>query len=170
MPGEEDVHGREHRHQQADDPAGRPVPPGSARGDRDQPQGAGDPEGQVAKYLWPDFEQVVGVLYELARGLYGSAEHPFPAFHVQSRALLESALALPHQPYYETFYDKLAAMVRSIAANHALEDGNKRLAVTVLHSTLLLNGHCYAGTTMTLLNSRCGARPEIPISGGCLSS
>jgi len=34
-------------------------------------------------------------------------------------------------------------MVRSIAANHALEDGNKRLAVTVLHSTLLVNGYTY---------------------------
>lgn len=47
---------------------------------------------------------------------------------------------MPHQPYYETFYGKLAAMVRSIAVNHALHDGNKRLAVTVLQSTLLVNG------------------------------
>lgn len=50
---------------------------------------------------------------------------------------------MPHQPYYETFYDGLAAMVRSVAANHALDDGNKRLAVTVLHSTLLVNGYAY---------------------------
>lgn len=50
---------------------------------------------------------------------------------------------MPHQPYYESFYDKLAAMVRSIAANHPLRDGNKRLAVTVLHSTLLANGFLY---------------------------
>lgn len=34
-------------------------------------------------------------------------------------------------------------MVRSIAANHALADGNKRLALTVLHSTLLTNGYGY---------------------------
>lgn len=34
-------------------------------------------------------------------------------------------------------------MVRSIAGNHALADGNKRLAVTVLHSTLLVNGYLY---------------------------
>lgn len=57
--------------------------------------------------------------------------------------MLESALALPHQPYYETFPDKLAALVRSIACNHALVDGNKRLAVTVLHTTLLVNGYLW---------------------------
>jgi death-on-curing protein len=86
---------------------------------------------------------VVGVLYELATGLFGSAENPYPAFEIMDRGLLESALALPHQPYYETFEEKLAAMVRSIAANHALRDGNKRLALTVLHATLLANDHIY---------------------------
>jgi len=83
------------------------------------------------------------VLYELAAGLFGSAENPFPAFRIERLELLESALALPHQPYYETFFDKLAALVRSIAANHSLVDGNKRLAVAVLHSTLLVNGFIY---------------------------
>lgn len=86
---------------------------------------------------------MVGVLYELATGLFGSAENPYPAFEIMDRGLLESALALPHQPYYETFEEKLAAMVRSIAANHALRDGNKRLALAVLHSTLLVNGYVY---------------------------
>lgn len=34
-------------------------------------------------------------------------------------------------------------MVRSIAANHGLVDGNKRLATTVLNATLLVNGYVY---------------------------
>ena len=50
---------------------------------------------------------------------------------------------MPHQPYYETFWQKLAAMVRSVAANHALVDGNKRLAHTVLHTTLIVNGYVW---------------------------
>lgn len=92
---------------------------------------------------WPSFDEVVGILYELATGLFGSAENPYPAFRVMNRGLIESAIALPHQPYYETFPERLAAMVRSLAANHGLRDGNKRLALTVLHSTLLVNGHVY---------------------------
>ena len=77
--------------------------------------------------------------------LYGSPDQAFPAFRIESRALLESALGLPHQPYYETFADKLAALVRSIACNHALADGNKRLAMTVLHSTLRYNRKLWTG-------------------------
>jgi prophage maintenance system killer protein len=92
---------------------------------------------------WPSFDEVVGILHELATGLFGSAENPYPAFEVLDRNLIESAIGLPHQPYYETFPERLAAMVRSLAANHGLRDGNKRLALTVLHSTLLVNGYVY---------------------------
>lgn len=98
------------------------------------------PEGE---YEWPDLSDVSGILYELATGLFGSAEDAFPSFQIENLGLLESALALPHQPYYETFADKLAALVRSIACNHALVDGNKRLAVTVLHTALLVNGRLW---------------------------
>jgi prophage maintenance system killer protein len=73
----------------------------------------------------------------------GPSGEPLPAFQIENQSYLESALGLPHQPYYGSFYNRLAAMVRSIAANHALVDGNKRLAVTVLHSTLLVNGYVY---------------------------
>ena len=75
--------------------------------------------------------------------LYGGPEEAHPAFAVHSRASLESALALPHQPYYETFADKAAALTRSIACNHGLVDGNKRLAVTVLKSALLSNDYIW---------------------------
>lgn len=75
--------------------------------------------------------------------LYGGSEEAHPAFAVHSRASLESALALPHQPYYETFADKAAALTRSIACNHGLVDGNKRLAVTVLKSALLSNNYIW---------------------------
>lgn len=92
---------------------------------------------------WPSYDELVGMLYELATGLFGSAENPYPAFDVMDRGLIESAIGLPHLPYYQTFQDRLAAMVRSIAVNHGLRDGNKRLALTVLHSTLIVNGFVY---------------------------
>ncbi len=94
-------------------------------------------------YVWPTFEDIEVGLARLASRLYGSPEQASPSFRIESRALLESALGLPHQPYYETFAEKLAALVRSIACNHALADGNKRLAMTVLHSTLVLNGYVW---------------------------
>ena len=93
--------------------------------------------------IWPTYDDIAEVLYELAAGLFESEAESFPAFRVRDGGLIESASALPHQPYYETFAEKLAAMVRSIAANHALADGNKRLALTVLHSALIVNGYVY---------------------------
>ena len=95
------------------------------------------------EYVWPTYGDVTGVLNDLAVGLFGRFEEAHPAFTVQSRDSIESAIALPHQPYYETFSDKLAALTRSLACNHGLVDGNKRLAVTVLHSTLLLNNRIW---------------------------
>ena len=62
---------------------------------------------------------------------------------MQDRALLESAAAQPAYPYYTTFNEKLAALFRSLVANHALVDGNKRLALVVLHGTLLVNGRVW---------------------------
>ena len=62
---------------------------------------------------------------------------------MQDRALLESAAAQPEYPYYLTFDEKLAALFRSLVANHALVDGNKRLALVVLHGTLLVNGRVW---------------------------
>jgi death-on-curing protein len=125
--------------------APRALPTGGAGGDRDQPRSTGDPQGQVTpeEFVWPDLEDVSGILYELATTLFGSTEEAFPSFQIENLGLLQSALGLPHQPYYETFADKLAALVRSVACNHPLVDGNKRLAVTILHSTLLVNRYVW---------------------------
>lgn len=130
---------------QGDSSGQESVSEGSSGRREDQPRGTGASEGQVddPEYVWPAFDDVEGILYELAAGLFGSPEEAFPSFQIENQGLLESALGLPHQPYYESFADKLAALVRSIACNHALVDGNKRLAVTVLHSTLVLNGRVW---------------------------
>ena len=54
-------------------------------------------------------------------------------FRIRDLGLLESAVARPRtsvfgEDAYPTFPDKVAALMHSIARNHALIDGNKRLA------------------------------------------
>lgn len=60
--------------------------------------------------------------------------------------LLESALSAPAQTFqgrwlHRTIFDKAAALFRSINKNHALLDGNKRLALTSVSVFLNLNGY-----------------------------
>lgn len=71
---------------------------------------------------------------------------------VRDYGLLESALARPRatafgEDAYATIHDKAAAMMHSLARNHALFDGNKRLA---LAATLAFYG--MNGLRMTLTN------------------
>jgi death-on-curing protein len=59
--------------------------------------------------------------------------------------LLQSALARPQasafgEDAYPTLAEKAAALVHSIACNHALVDGNKRLALGALIAFLGMNG------------------------------
>jgi death-on-curing protein len=60
--------------------------------------------------------------------------------------LLESALARPRasvfgQDAYPDLHLKAAALLHSLARNHALVDGNKRLAWTACRTLLAINGH-----------------------------
>jgi death on curing protein len=59
--------------------------------------------------------------------------------------LLESALARPRasvfgQDAYPDLHLKAAALLHSVARNHALVDGNKRLAWTACRTFLAING------------------------------
>lgn len=71
---------------------------------------------------------------------------------VRDHGLLESALARPRasahgRDAYPTIHEKAAALLHSIARNHALVDGNKRLA---LAATLAFYG--INGVRLTLTN------------------
>jgi death on curing protein len=60
-----------------------------------------------------------------------------PDVKVRDHGLLESALARPQaaafgQDAYLTLDEKAAALLHSLARNHALVDGNKRLALAGL--------------------------------------
>jgi death-on-curing protein len=64
---------------------------------------------------------------------------------VRDRGLLASAAARPQssafgEDAYPTFAAKAAALMHSIARNHALTDGNKRLAWAATRIFCLLNG------------------------------
>lgn len=64
---------------------------------------------------------------------------------VRDHGLLESALARPQTTLFgsETYpqiQDKAAALLHSVARNHALVDGNKRLALAATLAFLGMNG------------------------------
>jgi death on curing protein len=83
-------------------------------------------------------------LLEIAAGVIGE-------FAVRDHGLLASAAARPRTSAfgadaYPTLAGKAAALMHSIARNHALVDGNKRLAWAATRSFCLLNGHDLAFT------------------------
>jgi death on curing protein len=64
---------------------------------------------------------------------------------IRDYGLLESALARPRasvfgQDAYPDMHLKAAALLHSLARNHALTDGNKRLAWTACRTFLAING------------------------------
>jgi death-on-curing protein len=65
---------------------------------------------------------------------------------VRDRGLLASAAGRPQssafgEDAYPTFASKAAALLHSLARNHALADGNKRLAWAATRVFCLLNNH-----------------------------
>jgi len=77
--------------------------------------------------------------------LLRTAERTLGEVLVRDMGLLESALARPQttvfgEEAYVSLNQKAAALTHSIARNHALVDGNKRLALAALMAFLGLNG------------------------------
>ena len=69
-----------------------------------------------------------------------------PDFRVREIGLLEAAAARPQtlvfgNDAYDTFPLKAAALMHSIARNHPLVDGNKRLAWAATRTFCILNGY-----------------------------
>lgn len=70
---------------------------------------------------------------------------------VRDMGLLQSALARPQMTAfgddaYPTLHTKAAALLHSLAKNHALVDGNKRLAWAATAVFLGINGHRVVAT------------------------
>lgn len=65
--------------------------------------------------------------------------------HVRDEGLLFSALARPAaslfgQEAYPDLFDKAAALISSLAQNHSLFDGNRRLSLYLTFAFLRING------------------------------
>lgn len=85
----------------------------------------------------PDYLSVDDVL-AVAAGVLGEVS-------LRDAGLLASAAARPMTTVfgsdaYPTFAEKAAALMHSLARNHALVDGNKRLAWSATRAFCLLNG------------------------------
>ncbi len=60
---------------------------------------------------------------------------------VRDMGLLESALFRPRSGYYSSLSLQAAALMQSLAMNHAFVDGNKRMAFALTAVFLRTNGH-----------------------------
>ena len=67
-----------------------------------------------------DIKQVVDIHTELIKEFGG-----LPG--IQNKRLLESAIMLLQQEYYENYIEIIGAIVYGLCMNHAFNDGNKRV-------------------------------------------
>ena len=77
-------------------------------------------------------------LIEIGKSLIGD-------FRIRDEGLLESAVMRPQttvygEDAYPTFEEKAASLIHSLARNHALIDGNKRIAWSAGRIFCLMNG------------------------------
>lgn len=65
---------------------------------------------------------------------------------INGNALETTLDFMQNDMYYPTFEDKLAYLIYSVNRNHAFEDGNKRLSITLGGEFLLRNGYMYCAS------------------------
>lgn len=88
---------------------------------------------------------MTGEIYHTIADLYAIADAVAGQFVVRDPGLLTSALARPRTyvfgvDVYPTLWEKAAALLQSLAGNHPLVDGNKRLALAAAVVFLARNG------------------------------
>lgn len=84
--------------------------------------------------LYLTLEEAMDLHHQLIERFGGTAG-------VRDLGLLESALARPRSGYYASLSEQAAAMLQSLAGNHAFLDGNKRLAFAATAVFLRMNGY-----------------------------
>ena len=88
----------------------------------------------MAKIDYLDFHDVIQICQAL-----------IPNLAIRDQGLLQSAVERPRttvfgEDAYKTFPEKAAALMHSLARNHPLVDGNKRIAWAATRAFCLLNG------------------------------
>lgn len=84
--------------------------------------------------LYPSLEEAMLLHEELIRRFGGQRGTRDPG-------MLESALARPRSGYYTSLSEQAAALLQSLAMNHAFLDGNKRVAFALTAIFLRMNGY-----------------------------
>ena len=80
----------------------------------------------------------VGEAIEIHRQLIDE----FGGIHgLRDRGLLEAAIFRPQNGYYDDLIHEAAALMESLANNHAFLDGNKRISLAVTDTFLRVNGY-----------------------------
>lgn len=83
--------------------------------------------------IYPTVEEVL-VLHSLLLARYGGESG------VRDLGMLDAALHRPRSGYYSSLSEQAAALLQSLANNHAFVDGNKRVAFATMAIFLRLNG------------------------------
>ncbi|SRR5229473_7554564 len=60
---------------------------------------------------------------------------------LRDQGLLESAILRPQSGYYSNLIEEAAALMESLATNHAFLDGNKRISFVMTDAMLRANGY-----------------------------
>jgi len=110
-------------------------------------------------------------LLEIAEGIISTVA-------VRDGGLLASAAARPRssafgEDAYPTFAEKAAALMHSLARNHALVDGNKRLAWAATRVFCLLNGrdlHFTVDEAEALVQAVARGEVEVPEIAGSIEA
>lgn len=84
--------------------------------------------------LYPALQEALALHEQLIARFGGAAG-------VRDLGLLESALQRPQTGYYKTLSLQAAALLQSLAQNHAFVDGNKRVAFATTAIFLRMNGY-----------------------------
>ena len=87
-----------------------------------------------ARYVYPTVAEAIEMhrqLIEEFGGIHG----------LRDKGLLESAIFRPQTGYYDDLIHEAAALMESLAANHAFLDGNKRISFALTDTFLRANGY-----------------------------
>ncbi len=60
---------------------------------------------------------------------------------LRDKGLLEAAVFRPQNGYYDDLLHEAAALMESLASNHAFLDGNKRISLAMTDTFLRVNGY-----------------------------
>jgi death on curing protein len=87
----------------------------------------------MADYVYPTVAEAIEtqrLLIQEFGGMHG----------LRDRGLLEAAIYRPQNGYYEDLIHEAAALMESLANNHAFLDGNKRISFVLTDAFLRANG------------------------------